>query len=81
MKRERNGKRCGKYFCKQEREYGCLSLIPCGSSLKICRVAEGSADVYPSFASPWNGVRRQGMLPQGLWGGGLSDGRKETAAL
>lgn len=27
-----------------------LSLINSGSSLKICRVAEGSADIYPRFA-------------------------------
>lgn len=27
-----------------------LELISCGSSLKICAVAEGSADVYPRFA-------------------------------
>jgi 3'(2'), 5'-bisphosphate nucleotidase len=27
-----------------------LSLISAGSSLKLCRVAEGSADEYPRFA-------------------------------
>ena len=38
------------YIHKLEREYGRVSLISCGSSLKICRVAEGSADIYPRFA-------------------------------
>ena len=38
------------YICKLESEYGHVNLISCGSSLKICRVAEGSADIYPRFA-------------------------------
>jgi len=29
------------------REHAAVELVPAGSSLKICRVAEGSADVYP----------------------------------
>jgi 3'(2'), 5'-bisphosphate nucleotidase len=31
-------------------EYGVVELLSMGSSLKICLVAEGSADVYPRFA-------------------------------
>ncbi len=38
------------YIRKLESEYGHVSLISCGSSLKICRVAEGTADIYPRFA-------------------------------
>lgn len=38
------------YIRKLEREYGHVSIISCGSSLKICKVAEGTADVYPRFA-------------------------------
>lgn len=38
------------YIHKLEAEYGHVTIISCGSSLKICRVAEGSADVYPRFA-------------------------------
>ena len=38
------------YIRKLESEYGHVNLISCGSSLKICRVAEGSADIYPRFA-------------------------------
>lgn len=38
------------YIKKLEREYGHITLISCGSSLKICRVAEGVADIYPRFA-------------------------------
>ncbi|HOP46062.1 MAG TPA: 3'(2'),5'-bisphosphate nucleotidase CysQ [Desulfobacteraceae bacterium] len=35
------------YVEKKRKEYGDLDFIPAGSSLKFCRVAEGSADVYP----------------------------------
>lgn len=32
-------------------EQGCdVSLLVCGSSIKLCMVAEGSADIYPRFA-------------------------------
>lgn len=34
----------------RRRTYPDLSLITAGSSIKICRVAEGSADEYPRFA-------------------------------
>jgi 3'(2'), 5'-bisphosphate nucleotidase len=32
------------------KEHGNLELISKGSSLKLCLVAEGAADVYPRFA-------------------------------
>jgi len=35
------------YVEKKRREYGDLDFISAGSSLKLCRVADGSADVYP----------------------------------
>ena len=38
------------YIQKLESEFGHINLISCGSSIKICKVAEGAADVYPRFA-------------------------------
>lgn len=38
------------YISKLEAEHGQLTTVSSGSSLKICRVAEGSADIYPRFA-------------------------------
>jgi 3'(2'), 5'-bisphosphate nucleotidase len=38
------------YIKERRREYPDLELVSAGSSLKICRVAEGSADEYPRFA-------------------------------
>lgn len=38
------------YIRRLEQEYGDVHIISCGSSLKICSVAEGAADVYPRFA-------------------------------
>ena len=35
------------YVEKKRRKYGDLDFISAGSSLKLCRVADGSADVYP----------------------------------
>ncbi len=38
------------YIRGLESVHGRVTLISCGSSIKICRVAEGSADIYPRFA-------------------------------
>jgi 3'(2'), 5'-bisphosphate nucleotidase len=38
------------YIEALRREHGDLEIVSSGSSLKICRVAEGAADVYPRFA-------------------------------
>lgn len=35
------------YVEKKRQEHGVIEFISAGSSLKLCRVAEGSADVYP----------------------------------
>ena len=39
-----------KYFAELKKEKGEVEIVSMGSSLKICLVAEGSADVYPRFA-------------------------------
>lgn len=38
------------YIEKMRQEHGKVRLVSSGSSLKICLVAEGNADVYPRFA-------------------------------
>ncbi len=38
------------FVAARRREYSDLDLISAGSSLKLCRVADGSADEYPRFA-------------------------------
>ena len=38
------------YFDSLVQKYGDIEVISMGSSLKICLVAEGKADVYPRFA-------------------------------
>lgn len=38
------------YIAEAEATHGKACLISCGSSIKICRVAEGAADLYPRFA-------------------------------
>ncbi len=38
------------YFAEMEKEHGKIDIISKGSSLKLCMVAEGLADVYPRFA-------------------------------
>ena len=38
------------YINELKKEYGEVSIISAGSSLKLCLVAEGSADIYPRFA-------------------------------
>jgi 3'(2'), 5'-bisphosphate nucleotidase len=50
-----------------------LELVNMGSSLKICLVAEGKADIYPRFAptSEWDTAAAQGILEAA--GGVLTD--------
>lgn len=38
------------YFDKMKAEHGDVEIVSMGSSLKLCLVAEGVADVYPRFA-------------------------------
>ncbi|MFT5877934.1 MAG: 3'(2'), 5'-bisphosphate nucleotidase [Salibacteraceae bacterium] len=38
------------YMKEMELKHGEVEIISCGSSLKLCMVAEGSADAYPRFA-------------------------------
>jgi 3'(2'), 5'-bisphosphate nucleotidase len=37
------------YITEQRRKYKEVEFLPMGSSLKICLVAEGKADLYPRF--------------------------------
>ena len=38
------------YIEEARKEYGKVELMSCGSSLKLCAVAEGVADAYPRYA-------------------------------
>ena len=38
------------FIARLEQEHGRTELVSSGSSIKICMVAEGSADIYPRFA-------------------------------
>jgi len=41
------------YIANLEKKYGNINLINRGSSLKMCMIAEGTADIYPRFSSTW----------------------------
>jgi len=41
------------YIASLEKKYGDINLINRASSLKMCMVAEGIADIYPRFNSMW----------------------------
>lgn len=47
--RSHNNEETTAYIKQLEKEYGEIEILSKGSSLKICMVAEGSADVYPRF--------------------------------
>ena len=38
------------FFDEIKKEHGKIEILSRGSSLKICMVAEGAADIYPRFA-------------------------------
>ena len=43
-------KRLRTFVDQKRREFGTVDFIPAGSSLKLCLVAEGKADIYPRLA-------------------------------
>ena len=52
------------YFSELQREHGDIEIVSMGSSLKICLVAEGVADIYPRFAPTmeWDTAAGQGIV-------------------
>ena len=48
--RSHTSKETADYFEQLKKEEGNIEVISMGSSLKICLVAEGTADIYPRFA-------------------------------
>jgi 3'(2'), 5'-bisphosphate nucleotidase len=39
-----------RYIAELEEQHATVETLNAGSSLKLCRVAEGAADLYPRFA-------------------------------
>lgn len=62
--RSHAGERMPALLARIEREYGNSTLKSVGSSLKICLVAEGSADIYPRLGptSEWDTAAAQAVL-------------------
>ena len=48
--RSHESKETAEYFEELKKKYEDIEIISMGSSLKICLVAEGKADIYPRFA-------------------------------
>lgn len=48
--RSHQSKETAEYFAELKKNNGDIEIISMGSSLKICLVAEGKADIYPRFA-------------------------------
>lgn len=61
--RSHGGPELEAFVAEKRREYGEVEFIPAGSSLKICRVAEGRADIYPRFGptSEWDTAAGQAV--------------------
>ena len=50
MSRSHNSPETEEYVSRLEETYGTAERVSSGSSIKLCLVAEGTADVYPRFA-------------------------------
>jgi len=48
--RSHMSKETEEFIAKKEEEHGNVDILSIGSSLKLCMVAEGRADIYPRFA-------------------------------
>ena len=62
--RSHRGEALDAWLAKIEQRYPDVELVSMGSSLKICLVAEGKADVYPRLAltSEWDTAAAQAVL-------------------
>lgn len=71
--RSHSDARLQKFVENMERKLSPAELIPMGSSLKICMVAEGAADLYPrlGLTSEWDTAAAQCVLE--MAGGSLLD--------
>jgi len=52
------------YIEMLSKKVGDIKTIPCGSSLKMCMIAEGNADIYPrlSLSSEWDTAAGQAIV-------------------
>jgi 3'(2'), 5'-bisphosphate nucleotidase len=53
-----------KYIHQLKEKHGEIELVSAGSSLKLCLVAEGSADLYPRLGTTmeWDTAAAQGVV-------------------
>ena len=49
--RSHMSKETEEFFNQKRQQHGNVEVMAVGSSLKLCMVAEGKADVYPRYAS------------------------------
>lgn len=61
------------FMAKLRQKYGEIEIISAGSSLKICRIAEGLADVYPRFGPTMEWDTAAGQVIAEEAGGSLCD--------
>lgn len=62
--RSHSGQETEAFIAEIESHRGPVQRVPCGSSLKICRVAEGQADIYPRLGPTmeWDTAAAQAVL-------------------
>ncbi len=62
--RRHRGEELDALIAKIEQQHKAVSLVSMGSSLKMCLLAEGSADIYPRLAptSEWDTAAAHGVL-------------------
>jgi len=71
--RRHGGEELDAWLARMQQRFPALEFVTMGSSLKICLVAEGRADIYPRLAptSEWDTAAAQGILEAA--GGLLTD--------
>ncbi|HOA09458.1 MAG TPA: 3'(2'),5'-bisphosphate nucleotidase CysQ [Tenuifilaceae bacterium] len=62
--RSHNSPETLEFISNLDKKYGGITRISCGSSLKMCMVAEGIADIYPrlSLSSEWDTAAGQAIV-------------------
>lgn len=71
--RRHRGRRDEAFLKKAQQLFGAIDVAPAGSAFKICKIAEGSADVYPRFGHTMEWDTAAGQIIVEEAGGALVD--------
>lgn len=71
--RRHKGRRDETFIAETQKKFESVNVVPAGSAFKICRIAEGGADVYPRFGHTMEWDTAAGQIIVEEAGGAIVD--------